>query len=82
MVVQEVQEVQEVSQSGRGGGGEGVRQSVSQSVSPSVSYVTPSILSVPLMPPFCLGWQEVRLEMLRGFLASLGSVPTGGRGGL
>ena len=42
--------------------------------------MTPSILSLPLMP-FCLGWQLVREEMDSGFLESLGSVPTGGRAG-
>ena len=44
------------------------------------SHVTPSILSLPLMP-FCLGWQLVSEEMDSGFLESLGSVPTGGRAG-
>ena len=43
-------------------------------------HVTPSILSVPLIP-FCLGWQLVKEDMERGFLESLGSVPTGGRAG-
>ena len=43
-------------------------------------HVTPSILSFPLIP-FCLGWQLVKEDMDRGFLESLGSVPTGGRAG-
>lgn len=47
-------------------------------------HVTPNILSLPFNP-FSLEWQPVKEEMERGFLESLGSVPTGlwlGTGGL
>jgi len=50
----------------------------------SPSHVTPNILSLPFNP-FSLEWQLVKEEIERGFLESLGSVPTGlwlGTGGL